>query len=156
MLTMMEDTAAPTYNDTLGDATATASINQVTLVGRTGQDPELKHFDSGSVKASFSLAVNRPGSKENRQTDWFNVEAWGRTAEIVGEYLKKGREVAVSGRLATRTWQDNAGNEREWMWIQATDIQLLGSRRDQEGFQSGGNSGGGYNRSYNQADAAPF
>ena len=118
-------------------------LNTVTIVGRTGQDPELKYFDSGSVKASFSLAVNRPGSRENRQTDWFNIEVWGRTAEVVGEYLKKGREAAVSGRLGVRTWTDDAGNEREYLTVTASDVQFLGSKRDNYGGDGGGGYSGG-------------
>lgn len=117
-------------------------INNVVVVGRAGKDPELKYFDSGSVKASFTLAVNRPTSKENKETDWFNVDVWARSAEFVGEYLKKGREVAVSGRLAVRSYQDNAGNNREFLSITASDVQLLGSRRDN---QDGGGDNGGYN-----------
>jgi single-strand DNA-binding protein len=130
--------------------TQTASLNSVTLVGRAGKDPEIKYFDSGSVKASFSLAVDRPGSKENRTTDWFNIEAWGRLAEVMGEYLKKGTQIAVTGRAAERRYNDAAGNERVWLSINATDIKLLGSRRDNEG---GG--GGGY-ASMPSSNAAPF
>ncbi len=115
-------------------------LNSVTIVGRTGQDPELKYFDSGSVKAKFSLAVNR-GGRDNRETDWFNIEAWGRTAEVVGEYLKKGREVAVNGRLSVRQWKDDAGNERDMLSIVASDVKFLGSKRDNEmGSYAGGGS----------------
>lgn len=113
-----------------------ASVNHVVLVGRAGKDPEIKYFDSGSVKASFSMAVDRPGSKENKQTDWFNVEAWARLAEVMGEYLKKGTQVVVSGRIAERRYQDQAGNEKVWLSVVANDIKLLGSRRDNEGSGS--------------------
>ena len=122
-----------------------SSINSITLVGRAGKDPEIKYFDSGSVKASFSLAVDRPGSKENKVTDWFNIEAWGRLAEVMGEYLKKGTQIAVSGRAAERRYNDAAGNEKSWLSITANDIKLLGSRRESEGYASmpGGPAGGG-------------
>lgn len=127
-------------------------INSVTVVGRTGKDPELKYFESGSVKASFSMAVNRFGSsKEKQETDWFNVEVWDRTAEVVGEYLKKGREVAVAGRLAVRKWKDEAGNERDYLSITASDVKFLGSRRDTEGFGSYGSG-----NSNSEMPRAPF
>jgi single-strand DNA-binding protein len=116
-------------------------VNSVVVVGRTGKDPEIKYFESGTVKASFSVAVNRMAGKENRETDWFNVDVWGRTAEVVGEYLKKGREVAVNGRLSVRSYTDEAGNEREFLSVTATDVKFLGSKRDSEG--GGGFADGG-------------
>ena len=122
-----------------------ASANHVVLVGRAGKDPEIKYFDSGSVKASFSIAVDRPGSKENRVTDWFNIDAWGRLAEIMGEYLKKGGQVVVSGRLSERRYKDTAGNDKSWLSVVANDIKFVGSaRRDNEG--GGGYNGGGSNQ----------
>lgn len=125
------------------------SVNSVVIVGRTGQDPELKYFESGSVKASFSLAVNRFAGKDNRETDWFNIEVWGRTAEVVGEYLKKGREVAVNGRLNVRRWNDDAGNEREYLAVVAQDVKFLGSKRDNE-------AGGGFAYADSDTQRAPF
>jgi len=116
---------------------SSVGLNQVTIVGRAGKDPELKYFESGTVKASFSLAVDRPTSKENRETDWFNIEVWARPAEIVGEYLKKGREAAVSGRLSVRKYNDEAGNEREYLSVTASEVRFVGGRRDSE-------SAGGY------------
>lgn len=112
--------------------TSQGTMNSVVIVGRTGRDPELKYFESGSVKANFSVAVNRP-SRENKETDWFNIDAWGRTAEVVGEYLKKGREVAVHGRLQVRKWTDEAGNEREALSVVASDVKFLGSKAQNEG-----------------------
>lgn len=107
-------------------------LNHVTIIGRAGKDPELKYFESGTVKASFSLAVDRPTSRENRETDWFNIEVWGRTAEVVGEYLKKGREAAISGRLNVRKYNDDAGNEREYLSVNAQEVKFIGGRRDTE------------------------
>ena len=69
-------------------------INNTIIVGRLGQDPELRYFEAGTCKSRFSLAVDRPGgSRENKITDWFNIEAWGKLAEFSGEYLKKGMMV---------------------------------------------------------------
>lgn len=124
-------------------------LNSVVIVGRAGKDPEIKYFESGSVKANFTLAVNRFAGKDNRETDWFNIDTWGRTAEVVGEYLKKGREVAVSGRLAVRYYNDDAGNEREFLSVIASDVKFLGSKRDSE-------SGGvGYGNGFS-TERAPF
>jgi single-strand DNA-binding protein len=105
-------------------------VNSVVLVGRTGQDPEIKYFDSGSVKARFSIAVDRNFSKENKETDWFNVEVWGRQAEFVGEWVKKGQLLAVTGQLEVQRWTDQAGNPKEYPIIKASDIRLEGSKRD--------------------------
>ncbi len=125
-------------------------MNSVVIIGRAGKDPEVKYFETGTVRASFSLAVNRiGGSKDNPITDWFNIDAWGRTAEIVAQYLKKGREAAVAGRLNVRKWTDEAGNERDALSINASEVKFLGSRRDNE---EGGGYGGG--AAYSGAGAA--
>jgi single-strand DNA-binding protein len=105
-------------------------MNVVFVVGRVGQDPEIKYFESGSVKASFSLAVDRTLAKTDRVTDWFRVEVWGKQAEIVAEYVKKGTLMSVSGQLESQTWQDQAGNSRETPTIRATEFRLEGSKRD--------------------------
>jgi single-strand DNA-binding protein len=102
----------------------------VVLVGRLGQDPEIKYFDSGSVKAKFSIAVDRNFSKENKETDWFNIEVWGRQAEFVSEWVKKGSLVSVTGQLEVQKWTDQAGNPKEWPSIRASDVRFVGSKRD--------------------------
>ncbi len=105
-------------------------MNTVVLVGRLGQDPEIKYFDSGSVKAKFSIAVDRNFSKENKETDWFNIEVWGRQAEFVSEWVKKGSLVSVTGQVEVQKWTDQAGNPKEWPSIRATDVRFVGSKRD--------------------------
>jgi single-strand DNA-binding protein len=105
-------------------------VNTVVLVGRLGQDPEIKYFDSGSVKAKFSIAVDRNFSKENKETDWFNIEVWGRQAEFVSEWVKKGSLVSVTGQLEVQKWTDQAGNPKEWPSIRASDVRFVGSKRD--------------------------
>jgi single-strand DNA-binding protein len=118
-------------------------VNSVVLLGRLGQDPEIKYFESGSVKARFSLAVDRAGaSKENRVTDWFNIEVWGRQAEFVGEWVKKGTLVTVIGQLEVNRYNDQAGNPREWQTIRASEVRFAGSKKDNQG---GGSYGGGGN-----------
>ena len=115
-------------------------MNQATLVGRVGQDPALQYFESGSVKARFSLAVDR-GYGQNKTTDWFNIEAWAKKAEFAGEWVKKGTLLAVFGSLESNTWTDAQGVQRESFTIRATDLQFVGSKKDN---QTGG-QGGGYN-----------
>jgi len=105
-------------------------INSVVLVGRTGQDPEMKYFESGKVKTTFSIAVNR-WSKEGEKTDWFNIELWDKNAEIAGEYVKKGTLVGIEGRLDLNRWTDASGSSRERFIIRATNIRLLSSRKEE-------------------------
>jgi single-strand DNA-binding protein len=106
-------------------------MNTATIIGRAGQDAEIRYFESGKVKTTFSLAVNRWDSKTKSEIpDWFNVELWDKQAEIAGEYVKKGREVAVDGRISISKWTDQSGEERERYLIVANSLQLLGSKRD--------------------------
>jgi len=105
-------------------------VNSVTLVGRLGQDPEIKYFESGSVKARFSMAVDRTFSKENKITDWFTVEVWGRDAEFVGEWVKKGTMLIVSGQIEVNRYTDQAGNPKEFPLIRGSQVRFAGSKRD--------------------------
>lgn len=107
-------------------------MNTVVLVGRAGQDSEIKYFESGKVKTTFSLAVNRWDSKTKSEvTDWFNVDVWDKQAEFAGEYVKKGRMVAVDGRITANKWTDASGEEKERFLVIANNIRLLGSKRDE-------------------------
>jgi single-strand DNA-binding protein len=106
------------------------SLNIVTLVGRVGTDPDMKYFESGSVKCKLTLAVNRRG-KDGEHTDWFNLELWGKTAEVAGNYVSKGRQIAVKGSLKFDTWSDrNTGANRSSPVILVEQLDLLGSKRD--------------------------
>ncbi len=111
-------------------------MNTATIVGRVGRDASegFKAFDSGKMKANFSVAVNRWDSKTKAEvTDWFNVEIWDRQAEFAAEYVKKGRLVAIDGSIANNRWTDKTTNtERESFLIRANTIKLLGSKRDAE------------------------
>ncbi len=102
-------------------------INSVVLVGRTGQDPEIKYFESGKVKTVLSVAVNR-WTKDGDKTDWFRVELWDKNAEFAGEYAKKGKQVAIEGRIAFNKWTSNTGENREYYYIRANNIRLLGKK----------------------------
>ena len=109
-------------------------MNTVTIVGRVGRDASenFKSFESGKTKANFSVAVNRWDSKTKSEvTDWFNIDVWDKQAEIAAEYVKKGRLVAIDGRIANNRWTDKAtGNERESFYVLANSIKLLGSKKD--------------------------
>lgn len=108
------------------------SINTVTLVGRAGRDPDVRYFESGSVVCKFSLAVDRR-SRNNDQPDWFNLEMWGRTAEIAANYVRKGSLLGVTGSLKLDTWTDRAtGAQRSSPVIRVERLELLGSKRDNE------------------------
>lgn len=108
------------------------SLNVVTLVGRIGTDPDVKYFESGSVKCRLTLAVNRPTSRTD-QPDWFNLELWGRDAEFAANYVRKGRLVGVKGALKLDTWVDrNTGANRSSPVIKVDRLELLGAKRDSE------------------------
>lgn len=108
-------------------------MNSVVVVGRAGQDAEIKYFESGKIRTTFSLAVNRWDSKTKAEvTDWFNIDVWDKQAEFAGEYIKKGRLVVVDGRIQSNKWKDASGEERERYLIVANNVRLLGSKRDVE------------------------
>ena len=108
-------------------------MNSVVIVGRADQDSDIKYFESGKVRTNFSLAVNRWDSKTKSEvTDWFNVDVWDKQAEFAGEYVKKGRMVAVEGRIAINKWKDQSGEEKERFLVVANNIRLLGSKRDEQ------------------------
>ena len=108
-------------------------MNTVTVIGRAGQDSEIRFFESGKSKATFSLAVGRWDSKKKEEvTDWFNIEVWDKQAEFASEYIKKGTQVVVDGRISISKWTDQTGEERERFLVVANNIRLLGSKRDVE------------------------
>ena len=107
-------------------------VNSVVLVGRAGQDPETKFFESGKAKCTFSIAVNRWDSRAKEETtDWFNIEVWDKQAEIAGEWVKKGRLVGVEGRLASSKWKGPDGEENERYFIRCQNVRLMGSKKDE-------------------------
>lgn len=109
------------------------SLNKVMLIGRLGADPEIRYTADGTPVANFNLATDTPikkGDQWETETEWHRIVAWRRLAEICNEYLSKGRQVYVEGRLRTRAWEDRDGNKRWTTEIIARDIVLLGSRED--------------------------
>ena len=114
-----------------------ASVNKVILLGNLGSDPELRYTPSGRAVANFSLATseqwtNKDGEKEEK-TEWHRIVAWGRLGEICGEYLSKGSQVYIDGRLQTRAWEDRDGNKRYTTEIIAQTMQMLGGASRKEG-----------------------
>ena len=128
------------------------AINSVTLVGRAGRDPEVKYFESGTVVANLTIAVNR--RNRNDEPDWFNLEIWGKQAQVAADYVKKGSLIGITGSFKLDSWKDrNTGEERNKPVVRVDRLELLGSKRDSENsnFQS--------NNSFNQQinnDEIPF
>ena len=105
------------------------SVNSITLVGRAGRDPEIRYFESGTMVANLTLAVNRPSRDE--EPDWFSLEIWGRQAQIAADYVKKGALLGIIGSLKLDHWKDrNSGEDRSRPVIRVDRLELLGSRRD--------------------------
>ncbi len=117
-----------------------SGVNKVILIGNLGADPDLRHTPSGTAVANLRLATtevfsNREGEK-NKRTEWHRIVVFGRLAEICGQYLKKGRQIYIEGRLQTREWEDKNGDKRYTTEIVATNMTMLGGR--------GEGGGGGY------------
>src|SRR6266404_125585 len=117
------------------------SVNKVILIGRLGRDPELKYTPSGVPVAKFSIATDesfkdRTGEQQKR-TEWHNIVAWNKLAEICGEYLTKGKQVYIEGRIQSRQWEDQSGNKRTSYDIVAQQMTMLGSKSDAERSSAG-------------------
>ena len=103
------------------------SLNSITLVGHAGRDPEVRFFESGTDVAHFTLAVNKPVKDE--PPDWFNVEIWGKQAQVAADYVRKGSLIGVVGRMTTEQWTDrNTGEVRSKPLVKAERLALLGSK----------------------------
>lgn len=106
------------------------SINVVNLVGRVGGQPDVKYFESGAVKCTLTLAVNRP--RKDDQPDWFNLEIWGKTAEVAANYVQKGSQIGVTGSLKIESWKDRTnGSNRSKPVIKVDKLDLLSSKQQQ-------------------------
>jgi len=121
-------------------------VNRVTLIGNLGADPEVRYTANGSAVANVRLATaeswrDRETGDQQERTEWHRVVFFSRLAEIVGEYLKKGSQVYIEGRLQTRKWQDRDGNDRYTTEIVANEMQMLGGRSDGRGEDDGRRAG---------------
>ena len=106
--------------------------NRVQLIGNLGSDPEIKNFDGGKTKARFSIATtdsyrNKDGERV-KETQWHNIIAWGKTAEIIEKYIKKGDEIAVEGKLTSRSYEDNNGNTKYITEVVVNELLTLGKK----------------------------
>ena len=121
-------------------------LNKVMLIGNLGKDPEMKYTPSGMPVTTFSVAVSRswrtPEGENREETEWFRVVAWQKLAETCNEYLRKGMRVYIEGRLQTRKWTDQQGQERYTTEVVANEMVMLSSREE-----SGGGGGGSRERS---------
>ena len=107
------------------------AINSVTLVGRAGRDPEVRDFESGTVVANLTMAVNR--RNRNDEPDWFNLEIWGKQAQVAADYVKKGSLIGITGSFKLDSWKDrNTGEDRNKPVVRVDRLELLGSKRDSE------------------------
>ncbi len=112
-------------------------VNKVILIGNLGKDPEVRYTPSGQAVANFSLATTEVGSSKDggkqEYTEWHRIVAWGRLAEICGEYLTKGKSVYIEGALRTRSWQDKEGGNRWTTEIIARTMQILSPAGEKQG-----------------------
>ncbi len=127
-----------------------AGVNKVILVGRLGGDPEMRYTANGAAVANFSMATsenwtNKEGEKQEK-TEWHKIVAFRKLAEICGEYLNKGKQVYIEGKIQTRKWEDKDGNNRYTTEVVANQMQMLGSKGDSPQSMGGGSqdsAGGG-------------
>ena len=127
-------------------------VNIVSLVGRAGRDPEARYFESGSMVSNLSLAVNR--NSRDDAPDWFNLEIWGKQAQIAADYVRKGSLLGITGSFKLELWTDRStGEERSKPVIRVDRLDLLGSKRDAE---AGGGAGAGGYQPDPDDDSLPF
>lgn len=119
----------------------TRGLNKVMIIGHLGRDPEMRYTPSGRPVTSFSVATSRvwttPDGERREETEWFNVVAWGNLAEICKQYLTKGQQVYVEGRLQTRRWEDQEGKKHSSVEVVASEMIMVGERLNRTGGQPG-------------------
>lgn len=136
-----------------------AGVNKLIIVGNLGRDPEMRYLPSGSAVTTFSVAVTRRrrsrDGEDREETEWFRVSCFDRLAEIANEYLSKGKQVYIEGRVRLGQWDDRTtGEKRAQLEVVATDLQMLGQRGDAPGGdQRGGATDVAEN---NEFDNMPF
>jgi single-strand DNA-binding protein len=109
-------------------------LNKVMVIGHLGRDPEMRYTPSGRPVTTFTVAVSRSWNtadgERRSETEWFNIVAWGNLAEICKQYLHKGQQVYIEGRLQTRQWEDKEGQKHKNVEVVANEMMMLGDRRD--------------------------
>jgi len=104
-------------------------MNNITIIGRAGRDPETRFFESGSQVCNLTLACS--GIKRDEPTTWFNLEIWGKQAQVAADYVRKGSQIAVNGSIRTEEWTDRAtGDKKSKLVVNVQRLQLLGSKTD--------------------------
>ena len=136
-------------------------MNKIIVIGNVGRDPEMRYTPSGSAVTSFSVASSRryrtADGEQREETEWFNVSAFGRLSEICNQYITKGQQVYVEGRLRGRSYTDRGGEPRYSLDIMLTEMQMLGRRGDNEyGGGSGDRDSFGGERGTGDGGAAPY
>ncbi len=121
-----------------------ASFNKITIVGYLGKDPEIRYMPDGTAVCNFSVATtekrkDRSGEMQE-STIWFRINVWGKQADAANQYLTKGRQVYVEGRLSQQEFTDRDGNKRTSLEVRATDVQFLGPRGDEGSYSSASSS----------------
>ena len=135
-------------------------VNKVILVGNLGADPETRYTASGGAVTNIRLATtdswrDKQSGEQQERTEWHRVVLFGRLGEIAAEYLRKGRQCYIEGRIQTRKWQGQDGQDRYTTEIVAIDLQLLGGRGGDSGGDYQGGGGGGYQKSAPRSERAP-
>lgn len=114
----------------------TRGLNKVMLIGRLGHEPEMRYTPSGRPLTKFQLATNRSWTtadgEKKTETEWFNIVAWGKLAEICNQYLKKGQQVYIEGRLHTRRWQDEDGTDHSSVEVIGQEMIMLDGRSSEK------------------------
>lgn len=137
-----------------------ASINKVILVGNLGRDPEVRYTASGDAMCNLSVATtdnwrDKATGEKKEQTEWHRVSFFGKTAEVCGQYLKKGSQIYVEGSLRTRKWTDKDGQEKYSTDIRGDVMQMLGGRQGMGAPASAGGGSGSYDEPTDYAPAPP-
>ena len=128
------------------------AINSVTLVGRAGRDPEVRYFESGTVLANLTMAVNRLNRSD--EPAWFNLEIGGKQAQVAADYVKKGSLIGITGSFKLDSWKDrNTGEDRNKPVVRVDRLELLGSKRDSENSNFQNNN---FNQQPSNNDEIPF
>jgi single-strand DNA-binding protein len=134
-------------------------INKVILIGHLGADPETRAMPSGMQVANLRLATteswkDKTSGEQQERTEWHSVALFGRLGEIAAEYLRKGSQVYIEGRLRTRKWQDKEGRDRYTTEIVGSEMQMLGGRGGAGGGAAGSAAGGGYSEAHSRGEPA--
>lgn len=132
-----------------------SGVNKVIIIGRLGQDPEVRYTSNGGAVANFSMATseswNDKGGQKQEKTEWHRIVVWGKLAELCGQYLSKGRQAFIEGRLQTREWTDKDGHKRYTTEIIAQNVQFLGSPSEKSNSAST-SFGGDFSQASGPAD----